>query len=178
VNDELSVPFYVDTGASGISVPRQVVDRLGIPVDAETPRAYVRTANGVVSRPVVRLDSVQLGAARVEDLPAVVNPSMEIGLLGGAFFNNFIYRVDAAAGVIELVPNQGMRGGQDEREWRARFRSLRESLAQLEAYLEAKDVTREGRREELERKRAELRARLEALELEAKHAGVPVAWRY
>ena len=47
----------------------------------------------------------------MEGLNATINPAMEVGLLGGDFFNNFVYRVDAAASVITLVPNDRMRGG-------------------------------------------------------------------
>ena len=34
------------------------------------------TANGVVARPLIRLDAVELSGARVEGLEATVNPSM------------------------------------------------------------------------------------------------------
>lgn len=177
LNDSVSVPFYVDTGASGISLPQSVADQLGVHVGPETRQVFVRTANGVVARPVVRLESVQLGGARVEGLEATLNPSMEIGLLGGSFFNNFIYRVDAAESVIALEPNDGIRGGLDAEEWRRRFAEAREPIRRLEAYLEDREVTREGRRQELEQRLEELRRGLEELELAANRAGVPAAWR-
>lgn len=177
VNDVLSVSFYVDTGASGVSLPGGVAERLGIAIDADTPRTFVRTANGIVERPLVELSSVDLGGARVEGLKATVNPSLDVGLLGGDFFNNFVYGVDAAAGMISLVPNEGVRGGLDEAGWRARFRSLREPLAELEAYLAETQVSRPGRRAELEARRESLRAELRELERAAQQAGVPVAWR-
>jgi clan AA aspartic protease (TIGR02281 family) len=177
LNDQLRVPFYVDTGASGISLPQTVADRLGIRVDSETRFVHVRTANGVASRPVVTLESVQLAGARVEWLEATVNPLMDVGLLGGSFFNNFVYRVDAAAGVIELEANEGIRGGAGADEWRDRFRRVRSPLARLEAHLDSTEITRPGRRAELEARRVELRRQLEELELAANQAGVPVSWR-
>jgi clan AA aspartic protease (TIGR02281 family) len=177
VNDELTVPFLVDTGASGVSLSADVADRLGIRIDERTPRTWVRTANGLIDRPLVEIRSVQIGEARVESLLATVNPSLEIGLLGGAFLNNFVYSVDAAAGMLSLAPNGGIRSGLDENEWRERFRSLREPLARLEQHLAHSAVLRAGRREELERARDELRERLAALEREAREADVPVAWR-
>lgn len=177
VNDALSVLFLVDTGASGVSIPGSAAGRLGLRVDASTPRAAVRTAAGLVELPLVDLDSVQLGAVRVEGLAATVNPSLEVGLLGGTFFNNFRYGVDAAAGVITLTPSEAVRGGLGEEEWRARFRRLLDPLEQLEVYLAETELTRDARREELERKRAELRERLAALEQVARRAGVPVGWR-
>lgn len=177
VNDHLTVPFYVDTGASGISLPQTVADRLGIRFGPDTRYVHVQTANGLTARPVTMLESVQLGGARVERLEATVNPTMEVGLLGGTFFNNFVYHVDAAAGVITLQPNEALRGGVGAKEWRERFRRVREPLARLEAHLDAYEITRPRRREELEARLDELRQKLEELELAANQAGVPASWR-
>lgn len=177
VDDRIDVPFLVDTGASSVSLPRGVVDALGIPILPSTRRELVSTANGVVRMPIVTLASVELAGARVEDLEAHVNDSMDVGLLGGAFFNHFVYGVDAAAGVLTLAPNDGMRSGLREDEWRARFRELEASLAELEAYLESGEVQRAGTRAALEAKRDELRARLQELDEEATRRQVPASWR-
>lgn len=177
LNDQLRAPLLVDTGASGVALPPELVERLGIPIGPDTPRIQVGTANGVIQAPLVVLDSIEVGGARVEGLQAAVTPSLDVGLLGGAFFNNFVYNVDAAAGVITLRPNEGIVGGLDAGEWRARFRAVREPLAELERYLEETDVSRPGRRAELETRRAELRDELERLEREADRAEVPGAWR-
>jgi clan AA aspartic protease (TIGR02281 family) len=177
LNDRLRVPFLVDTGASGISIPESVAGQLGLLRREGMSSILVRTANGVVSRSVVRLDSIELGGARVEGLEATVNPSMGIGLLGGTFFNNFIYRVDAAEQVISLETNDGIRGGIGAEQWRDRFRSIREPMARLSAYLESVEITREGRRSELEGRLASLEESLEELELQASRVGVPASWR-
>ncbi len=177
IDDRLDLPFLVDTGASSVSLPRAAAEALGIRIGPATPRVLVGTANGTIRVPVVQLDSVQLGAARVEGLEAHVSDSMEIGLLGGAFFNHFVYAVDAAEGVLTLAPNDALRSGLGEREWRARFRALRESLAQLEAYLEEREVTRAERRAELEARRELLREQLADLEQEATLRQVPAAWQ-
>jgi hypothetical protein len=102
---------------------------------------------------------------------------MDVGLLGGAFFNNFVYQVDAAAGVITLKPNNLVRGGLNQVQWRERFDSIRVPLAQLESYLEEGGFTEESRVRELEVHREKLRASLEELEREANQAGVPRGWR-
>lgn len=177
VNDRKRVPFLIDTGASGVSLPADVVADLGIPIHAGTPRVTVSTANGLVRIPMIDVDSVQLGAARVENLRATVNPTMDVGLLGGSFFNNFRYSVDAAAGVITLTPNDSVRGGAAADQWRDRFRSLRSSIDRLESYLETRNVTRDRRRHELESTLASLKSDLQALEIEANHARVPQGWR-
>lgn len=177
LNDLVTAPFYIDTGASGISLPASVAQQLGIRTGPDTRYVQVYTANGLTTRAVTVLDSVELGAARVEHLEATVNPTMEVGLLGGSFFNNFVYHVDAAASVITLKPNEALRAGLGPEEWRERFRRVREPLATLEAYLEGVEVTRQGRREELEARRIELRQRLEELETAANQADVPETWR-
>jgi clan AA aspartic protease (TIGR02281 family) len=177
LNDTLDAPFLIDTGASGVMLPSRVASQLGIVVGANTPHVEVLTANGRVMRPVVRLDSVEVGGARVEGLEATLNPAMEIGLLGGSFFNNFVYRVDAAESVITLTPNQQIRGGMGEQDWRMRFHSLLDPLAALEAHLAQNVVRRPAEAAALEKRREELEADLEALQVEANRLDVPHAWR-
>jgi aspartyl protease family protein len=177
VNDRKRVPFIIDTGASGVSLPAQVVADLGIPIHTGTPRVTVNTANGLVQVPLIEVDSVQLGHARVENLSATVNPTMEVGLLGGSFFNNFRYSVDAAAGVITLAPNDAVRGGAVADQWRERFRSLRSSIDRLESYLGSREITRDNKRRELEENLVAMKDSLQDLEIEANRARVPQSWR-
>jgi clan AA aspartic protease (TIGR02281 family) len=178
VNDSHRVPFLIDTGASGVSLPSDVVRELGIPIRPDTRRVTVSTANGLVRVPLVKLDSVQLGNARVESLQATVNPTLSVGLLGGSFFNNYTYSVDIAASVITLVPNDGVRGGAAADQWRERFQALRASIERLESYLGDRTITRPNRRRELEANLAAMREDLRNLELQANHARVPKSWRH
>ena len=177
LNGRVRAPFFIDTGASGISIPWSIAQQLGLQVTDDTPRIDVQTANGIVSEPVVVLKTVQLGPARVDNLRAAISGSMDIGLLGGAFFNNYVYQVDAASGVITLKPNAHVRGGMNQNQWRERFDTIREPLARLEAYLEKGGFTDQGRVRELEAHRDQLRAALDELEVEANKADVPRGWR-
>jgi clan AA aspartic protease (TIGR02281 family) len=177
LNDRVRAPFYIDTGASGVSIPWSISQKLGIRITDDTPRIRVTTANGVVAEPVIMLSSVQLGPARVENLKAAVSGSMDIGLLGGRFFNNYVYSVDSAAGVITLKPNVNVRGGLSPDQWRARFDEVRKPLDRLEAYLDGGGFTDMGRVRELEDHRDKLRANLEKLEHEANKHAVPRGWR-
>ena len=119
-----------------------------------------------------------MGGARVENLQATVNPSMDIGLLGGEFVNNFIYRVDAARGVITLSATETLRGGLAAARWRQQFQMRREPPARLDSYLENHPGLRRQERAELTRRREELVARLDALEREANALDVPQIWRH
>jgi len=177
VNGHLDVPFYVDTGASGISIPAAYAERLGIRIGPDTRRVQIRTANGIIAVPFVQLDSVKLGGAEVEGLMATINPTMNIGLLGGTFFNHFTYGVDPSSSVISLTRNHAVQAGLGEEHWRRRFSEIREPLDQLKHYLETREITRKERREELEERRADLEAKLQALMLEANRVNVPASWR-
>jgi len=105
LNDRVVAPFYVDTGASDISLPRSVGTQLGVSTGSSTGFATEITASGAIQVPVITLDSVQVGGARVEKLLATINPMLEVGLLGGSFFNRFSYSIDPAKGVLILRPN-------------------------------------------------------------------------
>jgi clan AA aspartic protease (TIGR02281 family) len=88
VNDLVRVPFLIDTGASGVSIPSAYVEKLGMRIRPDTPHVQVTTANGVVARPLIPLRSVEVDGARVENLMAVVDPGLDFGLLCRSFFKN------------------------------------------------------------------------------------------
>jgi len=177
LNDRVSAPFLVDTGASDVSIPAELAGRLGIQVGPDTPRRSYRTANGIIANPIVTLDSVQAGEARLEQVRASISSTMEVGLLGGAFFNNFTFQIDPAANVIAVVLNDRVRAGRSEAQWRQEFQRARADLARLERYIDENHFTRASRVAGLEEKRAELEDELQALEEEADRAEVPQAWR-
>jgi clan AA aspartic protease (TIGR02281 family) len=178
VNDHVTVPFLIDTGASGVALPEIVAKDLGIVVGPDTPRITSHTANGTIEVPLVEIQSVTLGGARVENLTATLNPTLEYGLLGGAFFNNFDYQIAPNESVMTLTPNFSNLPTHGEDSWRARFAQLRDSLTELDAYLEEfEDELKEKRREELYEKREEILAKLEVLDVEANDGNVPHAWR-
>lgn len=105
LNDRIDVPFYMDTGASSVVIPRKVADQLGFDPTAGGEVVAAATAGGSVRLPVMTLRSLSLGDARVRSLRALVNPNLQVGLLGGAFFNRFAYAVDTTARVLILRPN-------------------------------------------------------------------------
>lgn len=177
VNDRVTAPFLVDTGASDVTIPAAVAQAAGIQVDQNTPRALYHTANGAIREPVVTIDSLQAGDARVEGLRGSISHSMHVGLLGGTFFNNFTFQVDPAAGVISLVPNPGIRGNLTEAEWRDRFRALHSRLARIDAYMANNHFTSKDRIEDLKRHRKAVAEKLAELERRADLAEVPQNWR-
>ena len=66
----------------------------------------LRTANGVVRAPLVRVDSIQVGRNRAEAVTAVVHPAVSgslDGVLGLSFLNTFdSYSIDARNHTLRL----------------------------------------------------------------------------
>jgi clan AA aspartic protease (TIGR02281 family) len=177
LNDRVTAPFYVDTGAADVVLPAAVAARAGVIVGADTPRETYGTANGLIRQAVVKLDSVEVGEARVENVRGSVSESLPVGLLGTSFFNHFTLQIDPAARMLTLIENPDMRGGASQAQWSERFRVLRDRKARLDEHLEHGSLLDEGRGRELEARRDELAAELEALDEEADRSGVPAAWR-
>jgi len=182
LNDRVAAPFIIDTGASDVTLPRRVADELGIQTGGDTPTMQYRTANGLIESPVVTLQSVSLGGARVESVPASVSDSLNIGLLGLSYFNHFQYEIDAARGLVHLTPN-GMAesglvpGGRGEAQWRLSFRNLRARIEAVQEEIERTPSSRSRKVENLKEQRGDLLAQLARLEAEADHARVPFGWR-
>jgi clan AA aspartic protease (TIGR02281 family) len=177
VNDVVSIPFLVDTGASGVSIPTSYATKLGVRIRPDTPHVQVTTANGVVARPLISLRSVEIEGARIENLTATIDPGLEFGLLGGSFFNNYVYRVDAARSVMTLTPNEEIRGGMAEAQWRERFHTWTDPLRRLEAYLRDHPYIEAHERAALTVRQQQLQAGLDDLERRADELGVPQIWR-
>jgi len=104
LNGNVVAPFYVDTGSSDIVLPESVAARLGVHPDPRAGHVALETSVGRIHVPALQLDSVQLGGHRVEGLWAVVAPSNEVGLLGGAFLNQFRYSIDPVTQTLTLTP--------------------------------------------------------------------------
>lgn len=182
LDGSVTAPFLVDTGATDVLIPAKLAKRLGIEPGPETRSKNYRTANGVVTQATVMLRSVDLGGAVVENVPASISPSLEIGLLGLSFFNHFTYHIDAAAGVLTLVPNDlaesgGILGGRSEAQWRAEYQDLRARLDAVEREYAHKSTSKAREREHLEQQRAALLGDLALLDSEADRAHVPMRWR-
>ena len=78
------VVFFVDTGASFISIPERIANRLQLEKGAVIRST---TANGVISTYATLLDEVSVGEIKLHDVKATINPHMsgdEI-LLGMSF---------------------------------------------------------------------------------------------
>lgn len=105
LNDMLSGPLLIDTGASYCVLTRATAARLGVHARAGVS-VPVATANGEVEAALVRLDSIQIEDARLAGIDAVVMDAVEpplVGIIGLSFLSQFRrYSVDQTRGTIQL----------------------------------------------------------------------------
>jgi len=82
------VTFLVDTGASGVSIPANVANRLGLTPGLAYP---VSTANGTITVRSTSIDRLSIGQISLDNVKASINSSMdgEVGLLGMTFLRHF-----------------------------------------------------------------------------------------
>jgi aspartyl protease family protein len=103
LNGKVKGLFLLDTGASVCVIVPGLARRLGAePTGLE---AELRTANGVVRAPVVRLRSVDVGGNRARDVVAVVHAAVAPpidGVIGLSYLNNFSYAIDPRRRVLRL----------------------------------------------------------------------------
>ena len=75
------VEFLLDTGASDVSIPAALAQRLGL--QAGAPRVY-QTANGLITAHATRLAELRIGEIVLYDVRASINPAVDdIGILLG-----------------------------------------------------------------------------------------------
>ena len=68
------VKFLLDTGATQVSIPASVAERLALPSDG---KQTVNTANGVIQVYTTQLDSLAIGELTLYNLKANINPHMQ-----------------------------------------------------------------------------------------------------
>lgn len=181
LNDSVTAPFIIDTGASYLALPQQVADQLQL--DTRGARtAIFGTANGTIEAPLIMLDSVQLGGARATKVQAAILEGVNIGLLGLSFFNHFTYSVDTARGVVTLTENDleetGLiRGGRSEAQWRTAYVGLEARMAGVEQRRRDTPSSRSRKLASLKEELEELDRQLDVLDDEADAAHVPFRWR-
>jgi aspartyl protease family protein len=66
------VEFMLDTGATDVSIPAAVADRIGL---QRGRRAFYQTANGTISAWQTTLDEVRLGPLTLGPVAASINPA-------------------------------------------------------------------------------------------------------
>ncbi|MEM7402240.1 MAG: TIGR02281 family clan AA aspartic protease [Pseudomonadota bacterium] len=86
INDT-KVTFLIDTGASHVSIPERVAEKIGL---AQGAPMLVSTANGTITVFSTTLAEVSIGDIKLRDIKADINPHMEGDeiLLGMSFLRD------------------------------------------------------------------------------------------
>jgi len=103
LNGNVSGTFLIDTGATLCVLGPGTARRLGLPATGE--QVELRTANGVVQAPVVRLRTLDVGGNRARDVTAVVHGAVGApldGIIGLSYLNNFRYSIDPRRRILRL----------------------------------------------------------------------------
>ncbi|MDI6774204.1 MAG: retropepsin-like aspartic protease [Verrucomicrobiota bacterium] len=106
VNDRWMGRFLVDTGASLVTLSEDFALRAGLDLARARSGTVVVADGKKVAAKTLVLNSVQMGDARVQSVPAAilpqsVHPSVD-GLLGMSFLRNFDVRLNGATGQLTL----------------------------------------------------------------------------
>ncbi len=103
-----SVDFLVDTGASGVAIPGELADQLGLVGEGSVRSS---TAGGSVVGKVVRADLTLDGGVRAERLRMVALPRLEAPLLGMDVLGRLRWqqhdgalRIDLGSGSTTVTP--------------------------------------------------------------------------
>ena len=104
VFNDVPVDVIVDTGATNVSVPENVANKLGL---VKGQRMNVSTANGTISVYSTMIKSIKLGNIVVYDVRASINPFMgdDIVLLGMSYLDHLEFSHSNNELVLKQVNN-------------------------------------------------------------------------
>jgi predicted aspartyl protease len=147
-NESVTANLLIDTGAPGLLISPQLAEKLGI-LDEEDSAIKI-TAGGIggsVPAMLAVVDSLSIGEATAEFLPAMITPvpskAFE-GLVGMDFLSNYRINIDGTRNIIafeEMPARQDRPGGHDELWWRSNFRIIEQSKSEWRQYLASLDKT-------------------------------------
>lgn len=107
LNDTLKHNFYIDTGATMVTIPLATAEELGIEITPDTPQRLVTTAGGIQTAYEVTIHSITIGNWVVYDTRAFIldiPDTPKTGLLGLNFLRKFRMDLDTEKGVLVLEP--------------------------------------------------------------------------
>lgn len=98
-----SVKMLVDTGASTVALRHEDARRVGLRPDDLDFDIPVSTANGIVNAARIRIDRIEIGGIRVEDIDGIVLPKGALaGSLLGMSFLSRLRSFEVRDGVLNL----------------------------------------------------------------------------
>ncbi len=97
------VVFLLDTGATGVAVGQQLAQRLGL---ERGQRITTRTANGLATAYLTKLESVSVGEIELRNVPATISPGLATDevLLGMSFLREIEFTQRGRELVLRQYP--------------------------------------------------------------------------
>jgi len=142
INDQVTKPFILDTGASYTVISPRLVQELYLKPTFLQEEVMLQTANGQVNAPLVNLQTVQIGTSKTKNVTAAIHEfdasSTMFGLLGLSFLNRFQLTVDAEHRQI-ILKQAGARFRKNEQNCATAKDYLRKGLA-LKEYSDQIDL--------------------------------------
>jgi hypothetical protein len=142
LNDSVPSRLLLDTGSPGLLISPDLANRLGLPDDQHGGlKVMAAGIGGSTSAIFSVVDSIQVGEARTEFLPATVAkvPSNEFeGLVGMDFMANYQISIDNKNNLLVFseLPSQAERpGGHDASWWRSNFQTFAKFRSDWSAYI-------------------------------------------
>lgn len=105
VNNQVLVPFLLDTGASHTIITRATALSLGLDDWESWPWKEFNTSGGLIKSPIIEVDSIRVGQNEVEDVDVAidVDDNLPFGLLGMNFLRHFRVVVDHQRQEVQLL---------------------------------------------------------------------------
>jgi clan AA aspartic protease (TIGR02281 family) len=102
LNQRLTVPMVLDTGADLTVLTKEAAKDLWIPALDRLPKLPFKTAGGMVNLPITTLQSLRVGTAEVRDVTIAIDVDghLPMGLLGMTFLRYFKVTVDQQRGQV------------------------------------------------------------------------------
>jgi len=102
LNQRLTVPMVLDTGADLTVLTKEAAKELRIPAMDRLPKLPFKTAGGMVNFPITTLQSLRVGTAEVRDVNIAIDidSHLPMGLLGMTFLRHFKVTVDQQRGQV------------------------------------------------------------------------------
>jgi hypothetical protein len=190
-NESIEARLLLDTGSPGLMISPKLAGRLGLLNGEEDGNVKIQAAGigGSVSAVLAVVDSIRVGSARSEFLPAVIAkiPSDAFeGLVGMDFMAHYRIGIDTNRNVVifnELAPQVDRPGGHDEIWWRSNFQYFAHLRAESAKQIDDLEIGN-GMSSEKEKRLIAAKKQHDAadelcrkLERYARENAVPTGWR-
>ncbi len=182
-NNRVKALLMVDTGASLVTISDKLAKKLGYRTNSKSAQIPFSTAGGMVWMPMIALDTVALGEAKVDLVEASVNSHMGDmdGLLGMSFLGDYRMEMDAARSQMILRPlgdpGDQQWGGKSALWWKARYSGYSDKIKNFEWEAKRMEMASDPKAVNIKKMVAFYKDLHKKLDKSAARAGVPTILR-